>query len=368
MTPCLDELGVWEMAEWVVPLFDRPQINRACRKLLAPQNETSVVVESALQIVNNWRASHNYPLNTFQVTLRKKARTVDHDALVAQRIKRLTSILHKLQRFPDMKLTQMQDIGGCRAIVRNVGLVDTLVTSYEKSDLKHTLAHKDDYIENPQDSGYRGVHLVYRYFSDKAKTAYNDLKIEMQFRSQLQHAWATAVETVGTFIGQALKSSKGREDWLRFFALMSTALALREKRAPVPDTPTNKAQLTEELRAHARQLNVIEVLRAYGIAMRTLTQPSAELQDAHFYLVALNSGDKTVTVEGFKQNEAEKASNRYLQIEKELLGKETTNDAVLVSVDSLDLLSRAYPNYFLDTTVFIAALNEALGEQTKKAA
>jgi hypothetical protein len=40
---------------------------------------------------------------------------------------------------------------------------------------------------------------------------YNDLKIEMQLRSQYQHAWATAVETVGTFIGQALKSSIGPE-------------------------------------------------------------------------------------------------------------------------------------------------------------
>jgi len=355
------------MAEWAIPLFERPMVNRACRKLLAPVNETSIVIEHSFQIVNNWRASHNYPLNTFQVGLRKKARAVDPDALVAQRIKRLTSILFKLQRFPDMKLSQMQDIGGCRAIVKNVKLVDTLVEQYEKSDLKHPLAHKDDYVECPQDSGYRGVHLVYRYFSDKNKTAYNDLKIEMQFRSQLQHAWATAVETVGTFIGAALKSSKGREDWLRFFALMSTALAIREKRPLVPGTPTGKS-LTKELRAHARQLNVVEVLRAYGIAMRTLSEPSARLKDAHYYLVALDSTAKTVTIEGFKQNEAEQASNRYLDVEKKLLGQESTNDAVLVSVDSLESLERAYPNYFADTTVFITALNEALGGEQKKAA
>lgn len=39
------------------------------------------------------------------------------NSLVAQRIKRLYSIRHKLKRFPTMRLTQIQDIGGCRAIV-----------------------------------------------------------------------------------------------------------------------------------------------------------------------------------------------------------------------------------------------------------
>jgi ppGpp synthetase/RelA/SpoT-type nucleotidyltranferase len=298
------------MAEWAVPLFSRPQVNRAGRILLDVQMEKQIVVEHALQMVNNWRATHNYPLNTFQVSLRKKAKAVDAEALVAQRIKRLTSIMYKLQRFPEMKLTQMQDIGGCRAIVKSVRLVDGLVLSYERSDLKHALATKDDYIQTPQASGYRGVHLVYRYFSDKNKTIYNDLKIEIQFRSQLQHAWATAVETVGTFIGQALKASRGREDWLRFFALMSSAIAMREKRPPVPGTPNDKGELTEELRQHALKLNVVEVLQAFGYAMRTLTQPSAEMQSAHFYLISLDSKKKTVTVEGFKQNETERASER----------------------------------------------------------
>jgi len=62
----------------------------------------------------------------------------------------------------------------------------------------------------------------------------------MQIRSQLQHAWATAVETVGTFLQQALKSSQGDEGWQRFFALMGNAMAMRERRPPVPNTPTGK--------------------------------------------------------------------------------------------------------------------------------
>lgn len=66
---------------------------------------------NAIDVVNNWRSSHGYPLNTFQMNLRKSARVLDPEADVAQRTKRLHSIATKLDRFPDMKLSQMQDVG-----------------------------------------------------------------------------------------------------------------------------------------------------------------------------------------------------------------------------------------------------------------
>jgi ppGpp synthetase/RelA/SpoT-type nucleotidyltranferase len=43
------------------------------------------------------------------------------------------------------------------------------------------------YIEAPKESGYRGTHLVYRYYSDRSAT-WNGLSIEIQVRSRLQHA------------------------------------------------------------------------------------------------------------------------------------------------------------------------------------
>ena len=78
----------------------------------------------------------------------------------------------------------------------------------------------------------------------------------MQLRTKLQHAWAPAVETVGTFIRQALKSSQGEEEWLRFSAFMGTAIALREKQSLVPGTPQDRSKLVSELRQYASQLEV----------------------------------------------------------------------------------------------------------------
>jgi hypothetical protein len=69
---------------------------------------------------------------------------------------------------------------------------------------------------------------------------YDGQRIEIQIRSKLQHLWATAVETAQIFTGQALKSKvkNASADWLRFFALTSSAFALRE------ETPTVELQIT----------------------------------------------------------------------------------------------------------------------------
>ena len=43
--------------------------------------------------------------NTFKIGLLHKAKQVDNDSLVAQRLKRLSSIATKLRRYPNMKLS-----------------------------------------------------------------------------------------------------------------------------------------------------------------------------------------------------------------------------------------------------------------------
>lgn len=293
--------------------------------------------------------------------LRRKGNQIDPNCLVAQRIKRLPSIYHKLDRFPTMKLSQMQDIGGCRVVLSSAKRAEDLVRLYRESRIKHRLIKVDDYIGTPRSSGYRGVHLIYGYYSDRNNT-YNSLKTEMQIRSTLQHAWATAVETVGTFTGQALKSSLGREDWLRFFALMGTAMAFREKRPPVPETPGNILELIDEIRHYANTLNVKANLQAFGAALNTRDIFSEK--DAHFFLLELGSREDeagvSITISGYPLSQIDKAAFDYLEVERRI-ASDPQSDAVLVSVDSLEALRRAYPNYFLDTEVFIRALDQVLG-------
>jgi ppGpp synthetase/RelA/SpoT-type nucleotidyltranferase len=356
--------------EWAVPKFKRDEVNRAAKYFIKNKLHTddpAIFGEAffedydnymkSLEIINNWRSSHAFPLNTFQSTLRKKARSIDPQSIVAQRTKRLSSIFAKLDRFPSMKLSQMQDIGGCRAVMSSVDQVNLLYNTYRKSNLKHKIISVDNYIAIPKPSGYRGIHIIYQYYSDKKVKSYNDLKIEMQLRSSLQHAWATAVETVGTFVQQALKSSQGEEDWLRFFALMGTAIAFKENSVAVPNTPTDRKQLHAELNRYAINLDVKARLRAYQSALKAL-EPSTT-GNSYYFLLELNSKESTVTISAFSANQSELANQKYTEIETKISEKEGAQ-AVLVSVDSISGLRKAYPNYFLDTTTFIELLDEAL--------
>lgn len=342
--------------DWVTPQFSRGEVDRAGETLL--HDGADVEYEDylhALDVINNWRSSHSRPLYTFRFGVRRHAERVDLNALVAQRIKRLSSIRLKLKLSRNMKLSQMQDIGGCRAVVEDVMKVNRLVDNYRSSDIKHKLLGTDDYIANPKPSGYRSVHLIYKFFSDK-KATHNGLRIELQFRSQLQHAWATAVETVGTFTKQALKSSQGEQDWLRFFALMGTAIADREGAPGVPGTPTNMSDLRKELREYARELDVAPRLHAFGAALQTF-EGLGSGEDSNYYLLELDASAMKINVIGYRRNELERATKEYLEAEKHLSGN---SDAVLVSVESMASLKRAYPNYFLDTQRFVEAVNLAL--------
>jgi ppGpp synthetase/RelA/SpoT-type nucleotidyltranferase len=350
---------------WAKPEYSREKVNAAGNVLMGRPTRIQMEFEEALTIINNWRASHNFPLNTFQTRLRKLSRDIDPDSIVAQRIKRLASISHKLDRFQEMKVTQIQDIGGCRTILSTIDHVDELVDIYlhkGSRGVKHDLSKKDDYILTPKDSGYRGVHLIYKYQSDKSKL-YSDLKIEIQIRTFLQHAWATAVETVSTFFKQALKSSQGDKEWLRFFALMGSVMAIKESRPLIPNTPTTYKELQLEIMELSKKLDVIGHLDAFRQSLSIFDEENPD-KDAQYYLLELDVSSRRVLVKSYTQSEIVRASRDYIELEAKNINIPTT-DVVLVSADSIEKLKIAYPNYYLDTAIFLRAVRDVVSSPSQ---
>lgn len=96
--------------------YSKSQAKKA-GKIFTNPNASNIEKEEALKVINNWRASHSFPLQVLYVHLR---RISNENIIVAQRLKRLHSITQKLIRFPNMSLTSMQDIGGCRIIVDSI--------------------------------------------------------------------------------------------------------------------------------------------------------------------------------------------------------------------------------------------------------
>lgn len=342
------------MSDYAAPQFSIIEVNTAGR-ILASFDGSPDEFSHAISVIDNWRASHSYPLQSFYVTLKRRACTVHKSALTAQRIKRLESIARKLILNKDMKLSQMQDIGGCRAILPSIAHVRELEQIYKNSKWNHTWLAPKDYIAYPKSSGYRSVHLKYRFSGKGNKSAYDGLKIEIQLRTKLQHTWATAVEASDTFTKQALKSSHGKQEWKRFFALMGSVFAIREKEALVPDTHVT----LHELAAEIKKLNSTHHIAATLTGYRAILPRVTDRTDATYFLVALDPVKMEVSIKGYKKSESMQANAAYTNAEK-MLEKESRTQIVLVSVASVSALKRAYPNYFLDTDDFLKELQKII--------
>jgi len=341
---------------WAEPRFSRKEVDRAAALLASGKRLATGEVNHAVNVVGNWRAAHAFPLNTFQMGLRRTAQKVLPGALIAQRLKRLPTMLEKLRRMPKTTLTRFQDIGGCRAVLTTLGQVLQVQASYRRSRMKHKLVRERDYISAPRASGYRCIHLVYRYVG-RDGSAYDGLQVEMQLRTRLQHAWATAVETVGTLLDQSLKSSEGSADWLRFFALVGSAFAFVERTPPVPGTPAEPEALAGEIDALYSKLKVGATLDAYRHALQATEQKTAG--ESALFLLSLNPMDKRLDVRAFRANAITPATDAYAEAERQLSAVPGAQ-VVLVGSHSLATLRKAYPNYFLDTELFLLQLSRAL--------
>jgi putative GTP pyrophosphokinase len=86
------------MSRDIFPEFSKGAVNRAGARLADGE-----IVPEVTAILENWRAAHNYVLNTFQASLRIKSKRAGGRAPV-QRIKRIETIQNKLNRFPNMQL------------------------------------------------------------------------------------------------------------------------------------------------------------------------------------------------------------------------------------------------------------------------
>jgi hypothetical protein len=173
--------------------------------------------------------------------------------------------------------------------------------------------------------------------------------------------WATAVETAQLFTGQALKSKvkNASEDWLRFFSLTSSAFALRERCATVPGTPATKQEIAYELADMIHRTDIMGNLSSWNDTIHILDDK--DQPQAHFYLLILDTEKRTLHVERFEKFRASEAQTEYDKAEKNS-ERSPSVQVVLVSVDDLDALRKAYPNYYVDTRGFISAVQREMKE------
>lgn len=331
------------VAKWEIPKYSKSEINKA-GKTIADKNSSKKERQDALKVLNNWRSSHAYPLQVIASNLRSK----NPDSIVVQRLKRLDSITGKIERFPKMDLYRMQDLGGCRVIVDSIDEVYSAMNQYKSSRIRHILKREYDYIQNPKESGYRSYHMVYQFHSDRKETYNKNMLIEIQFRTKIQHTWATAVEMMGIYTKSNLKSSQGNEDILRFFTLVSSILALKEGTPVCPNTSESADELIKEIKSLDSKHNIVSTLSGLNVAIDF--DEKNENKKNNYYILILDYTRKRMRIKSFETKNIEVATEVYNQLESKL---ESDKNIVLVSASSFDSLRAAYPNYFTDIQEFV---------------
>jgi putative GTP pyrophosphokinase len=172
-----------------MPDISRSQVDRLGERLKgAPTPED-------LQILATYRQSFQPALAEVAEIVRAVGADLPRSALSTRPAKSTVSIIRKLRR-ESIRLTQMQDIAGCRLVVSTVTEQDAALASLIRD---HHAWPVHDRRTRPS-YGYRAVHVI---------AAVQGKPIEIQIRTALQHGWAEFSEALDRAAGDDIKYGGG---------------------------------------------------------------------------------------------------------------------------------------------------------------
>ena len=193
------------MAEYVGKTLTRTQVDRLGERL-----KTGEPSEADFRQLDSYRRSFMEPYE-FVVKVVRDQLNLEPTGRPA---KSTVSIRDKLRR-ESIRLSQMQDIAGCRMVVDDLVEQDRIATSLLEEFSDTTVV---DRRSNPS-HGYRAVHVIVRL---------QGRSIEIQIRTALQHLWAEFSEKLADIFDPALKYGGGAKDLVKVLLESSAAMSRYE--------------------------------------------------------------------------------------------------------------------------------------------
>ncbi|MHA6202976.1 hypothetical protein ACXU4B_00960 [Dyella soli] len=146
-----------------------------------------------LLLLDRFRRSHAFAYEHTVRAIREDLRL----APTGRPAKSTNAIRDKLHR-SSIRLSQMQDIAGCRLIVEDRRRQDAIVADLMRLFPGSTVVDRRDKPSH----GYRAVHVI---------VCIDDKAVEVQVRTEPQHVWAEYAEKLADTIDPALKYGGGPE-------------------------------------------------------------------------------------------------------------------------------------------------------------
>jgi len=340
---------------WPTPQYSKNRVRKAGKQIVKTYRKHNGLLfwefnipTDEFMIVENWRASHGAVLNTAQAWLRRLDKS--QRPIVGQRLKRFNTIVDKLTTERSKDLSTMHDIAGVRAIFRSNEEIADFRMQMRGSKAQHKLTHdleKYDYISNPKNTGYRGIHeIMERQVASRSGAAWNGLKFEVQLRTAIQHAWATAVEIYDDTQAARFKFHESDNPAYEQFLIASEMFA-RIHESSLGCLP-NKSDtwLSDRFIELENQTHTVTMIHGLQVAVNYTTLKKNSI------LQRTKNGELLIhTFPSFPV-----ALRAISKIESQ---SETLN-AVLVGAKTPQHIREAFRNYFEDTSDFVELLDDAL--------
>jgi len=313
-------------------------------KMVVEGEEIPAEYLEAFTVANDWRNLHAPAMKRIRWHVKAFMRIGAIEGDTSARLKRMPAIRDKLARpRTNFKLDTLQDIGGCRAILNSIADVQRLAEFVDQSD-RFEVWKSDNYIVEPKLDGYRSHHLCLKVHGRRPGSSEPVKSIELQVRTVLQHAWATAVEAVGAVRRENIKGGMGDAAWRHLFVMMSEEIAEIEGLSD-----GRSEQRRREIKELDRSIGASDSLDSLAHTIQYLKTAIASSSRPTFFLLRYDAAERMVTVEPHYVDQ--KAFQSYYDAE---LADEKSrgNDAVLVDVTEIETVQRAFPNYFRDVGLF----------------
>lgn len=296
------------------------------------------------QIVQEWRDCHAYVLNTFQGTLRRWIKGRPY--MLVQRLKRLRTVRDKLATGRAADVSSMNDLAGCRVIFPSVELLEQFREEFHtgtRSSHEYVSAGKYDYLAAPKSTGYRGVHDVFKYHvMNPPGNAWNGLRVEIQYRTLAQHAWATAVEISDLIDNARVKFDQGQNlERERLFVLASEYIARRSEGMRGAAPTLTDMQVEQELAELEHRVGVLGRLRALS---------ASEVDVPNSKNLVLMFDDDRLQVLKFSSSKQAMAKRNQIEIDQ------PDADVVYIRAEKPNEVATAFRNYFRDARGFLDLL------------
>jgi putative GTP pyrophosphokinase len=246
----------------------RPKLTKSQIDRLGDRLRQGPLVEADLRSPDSYRRSFGEAYETVVRAIREQSQL----ETTGRPAKSTGSIIEKLRR-ESIRLTQVQDIAGCRVVVADVPEQERVLKSlrvlFPEAIVIDRRAHPS--------YGYRAVHIIVRV----AGTL-----VEIQVRTTLQHVWAELSEKFSDELDPSIKYGGGPSEVRKLLAYISEVLAkYEEAEAGVVETgamllgaaatlegPEQVAQLSRLQQEHDATLkNVVELKSTLLTLFNTLT-------------------------------------------------------------------------------------------------